>query len=317
MASICSSNFSQSPAWGSANFKGCRFCRRDRSYPNPDRSQVQEKPFLPFRSERHPECLACLAKLRKTRPLSNTAAGKNELAKKCKEDEAIYEQHIEGLLLFEEEILNREKPRSKYRNKFGGDDGIDVGMPEEVVDMVDESAVEMRRFKGIMWPCDVFEEKEKRKPKPEELTTIEFHKQKYTGVLRNRECGMPIGCWEVYDTVKASAQHKVTIANSADALCANEVEDSFKKARKSFESTGAEVTDKETGESFLKATPSQKKQKDEFDDLFDWGFAFGTSGVKPVATAKGTSSSAGGSSSGAGVGGVSGSIGGGAAMRTQ
>lgn len=45
--------------FGTNNFKGCKFCRRPRSTPNPIKAKQAQIPLLPFRSERHAECNMC------------------------------------------------------------------------------------------------------------------------------------------------------------------------------------------------------------------------------------------------------------------
>lgn len=268
---------------------------------------------MQFRSERHPECLPCLGKIRKNDPLMNTALGRNDYAKKCKDDETFYNSHMDGLAAYEEMNINRDKPRGKLMNKLGGENGMEVDVPTAKVQMVSESGLEMKKFLGIMWPEAVFEAKEGRKPSPEEMTSVDINKVKYTGVLRERDHGCPRGCWEVFETVSAVAQHECTLADSAEATSLNEVDDTWKRLRKCTE-TNVTSAQHEDGSTYLKATPAMKKVKDDFDDLMDWGFTMTTASKKGGG---GGGSSSGGAGSVAGSGGSRSAAGGSAAPRSR
>ena len=110
------SHASQSSLWGTPSFKGCRYCRRDRTFPNPVVQARDDKPHLQFKSDRHSECLPCIGKMRRCNPTFSTSEQKTSFAKKLAEDDSSYIQHMGELAAYEEKL---QQPVKKRRTSGG------------------------------------------------------------------------------------------------------------------------------------------------------------------------------------------------------
>ena len=97
LPSLGAGSSQQSEAWGTPSFKGCRFCRRDRSAANPIIACRASRPTLQFKSDRHQECLPCCGKLRRGNANLITAEQRAAFAKKLAEDDVAYSNHMEEL----------------------------------------------------------------------------------------------------------------------------------------------------------------------------------------------------------------------------
>ena len=269
-----------SDVWGNAQFKGCKFCRRPRSHPNPFEG-ITGKAFLQFRSERHQECLPCNGTMRKSHPDMVTADDKAKFAKRLSEDQDEYAAHMKHVSSYESLQLESMAKRRKQGRTV---DDKDVAQPlrEEAVSLSSEVGLEMRRCLGILWPTDIYQQKFGKKPP--HLTRIDQDGQIITGVLLPRSEGMADGCTEIFDIKKATARKSMEAATSSNAIADLEVEKTWKKAKAShsFDTT---VTDVD-GASQMQLTQSLKKAPgDDFDDLLDFGpdvggTLFGDSGFR-------------------------------------
>ena len=288
----------QSAHWGTCNFKGCRFCRRDRNFDNPDFKKRAAKPLLQFRSERHPECLPCLGTIRKVHPIKNSTEGRNAYAKELASNEVAYETYVSEVSEYEEKVLNKERAAGPKR-KIGGEDGLEVDQPKEDVNMVAEGGIEMKKFLGILWPPEVFEREEKRKPKPTEISKITVKGFNHIGVLRNRDCGEPKGSYEVYDFVRGYGQHSTQAATTDDAITAKEVEETWTKVAKglTYDTREEPGDDQESG---ILAFTGAQKTRDVWDDLMDFAPVVSSAASSKGGGAGGSDGGANGSASGGG-----------------
>ena len=106
---------SQSPHWGTSSFKGCRFCRRDRTYPNPIVAARATKPFLQFKSERHFDCLLCLGKIRRCNCNLVNAEHLKAFAQKLSTDDDAYNAHMGELCEYESSLQDKDKSKKRRR----------------------------------------------------------------------------------------------------------------------------------------------------------------------------------------------------------
>lgn len=119
------SHASQSSKWGSTGFKGCRYCRRDRSFPNPVVEARPEKPHLQFKSDRHAECWLCTGKLRRCNPDLSTSEAKSQYAKRLADDETSYLKHMTDLEAYEGSVQTgpgSKRRRTNRSDKVGNKD---------------------------------------------------------------------------------------------------------------------------------------------------------------------------------------------------
>ena len=166
------------PMWGTPQFKGCKFCRRSREHSNPAVHVRADRPFLPFRSDRHPECLPCMSKMRKHNPALKSSHDKNVYAEKLTTCAQAYEDHVD-VLLEHEKIMRGEAPRV-YKKRV---DGLDVAAPQVAVSTHVQTGLELKKLIGVMWPASAFEDEFKRKPHAHEISTIAQGPVTLTGVL--------------------------------------------------------------------------------------------------------------------------------------
>ena len=110
--SLPPSHASQSSLWGTSTFKGCRYCRRDRTHPNPVVASREEKPTLQFKSDRHSECLPCCGKIRRCNPTLSTSESRASYAKKLQDCDQSYLQHMNELADYEQLL---QEPAVKRR----------------------------------------------------------------------------------------------------------------------------------------------------------------------------------------------------------
>ena len=256
-----------SETFGNAAFKGCRFCRRPRSAGNPFAKWYPAKQLLQFRSDRHNECLPCLATLRRKHP-SFTSEQRAGLAKQLATDDASYENHMSDVTTYEQNHAATLEKRQK--------DGRALPDPEtpekqpQTVNMSNEAGLEMRKLLGVLWPTSVYETVEGKKYTGQ-LTTINLGGESLTGVLRPRSCGLPEGATEVYDMKRSYGSTVVQAANSEDALFKDEVQGQWDKVRR-LASFSGDVHTNDSGEQAIQLHQGLKAGKDDpFDDLMDFG----------------------------------------------
>ena len=115
--SLPSERSSQCPNWGTPQFRGCKFCRRSRTCPNPLACIRASKPLLQFRSERHGECLPCVGSIRTSHKTIQNAEQHAAYAKKLQEDDAAYEQHMLEVSDYEAKLEGRSQSKNASRKR--------------------------------------------------------------------------------------------------------------------------------------------------------------------------------------------------------
>ena len=79
--------------------------------------RISSRPTLPFKSERHTECLNCLTYMRKKYPdQAASPEGRAALAKKCADNEEFYEGWIEDVTTLEEAASSKPPSKKKRLN---------------------------------------------------------------------------------------------------------------------------------------------------------------------------------------------------------
>ncbi|CAE7282680.1 unnamed protein product [Symbiodinium sp. CCMP2592] len=265
----------QSPHWGTNSFKGCRFCRRDRTCANPIVVARATKPFLQFKSERHFDCLLCLGKIRRSNGSVVTSEQHKGFANKLATDEDAYNTHMTELAEYEASLQDKDKSRKRKRvvEEDPGSQFLLVEtsssshsqMLELLVLMSQESGVEARQLLGILWPSAIYKQHTGEDPKPEWLTKMQIGGSTVVGVLRDPA----LGTYEMTDFKRAFGANVLTAADSEDAI-GNEMDETWKRVQ-ALNAVGTTQAEKD-GQTYmlLDAVSSGKRKDDSFDDLLDF-----------------------------------------------
>ena len=216
-----------SDLWGAPNFRGCKYCRRARTHPNPFEA-VTGKPHLQFRSERHQECLPCTGKLWKSNPELVTTEDRSKFAKKLSENEAEYSTHMEAVGLYEQQQLQSLQKRRKLGQAVSDKD-VEAPHQQEAVALNSTAGLELRTSLGVLWPLSTFEKTFGKKAAPGEITKVKQDGQELTGVLLPRSAGMDVGCTEMFDVKTAFANRTRQAASSDNAFSSDEVGSTWSK----------------------------------------------------------------------------------------
>ncbi|CAE7786207.1 unnamed protein product [Symbiodinium sp. CCMP2456] len=254
--------------WKSPAFRGCRWCRRPRSFPNPYHSLSPNRPFLAFKSERHCECNTCTCCIRTSRPDIKTKEQKDKLQKEMAEDDTKHAAHMEIVNNYETQHLanmTKKRKRGVY---------VDPEMEESAPKQVkvgSESSLEFRQALGVLWPKQLFEATTGKKVKESDMTTIEEGTKVLRGILRPKSEGCPEGCTELTNVHRSFAASITTAADSETAIGKDQLDKTWAEAR-----NAQEFATKETdvdGETQLQLTGGLKRpaSRDEWDDMFDFG----------------------------------------------
>ena len=257
-----------SETWGNPGFRGCNFCRRPRSTPNPFLGFFPSKPLLQFRSDRHAECLPCGAKLRKKNAEISTAEQKATYARSLSQNEELYKEHMADLEIVQNaqfEVFQRRKDSGKA---LSTSDTPEMES-ERIISLNAESGLEMRKLLGVLWPAALYEKKTGKKLTAASLTKITQNGETLEGVLRPKSEGTPEGTTEIYDVKRSYAANVAKAASTEDALFQEEVSGAWNKVRKVTEVSAQEVVD-EAGETLVQLSGGVKKARDDFDDLMDF-----------------------------------------------
>ncbi|CAE7294669.1 unnamed protein product, partial [Symbiodinium necroappetens] len=265
-----------SDVWGHASFKGCKFCRRSRNFPNPLLALFPNKPCLGFRSERHSECLTCTCVNRREGNIES-ATDKNAHAKKLAEDRKSYDRHMELVEAHEKQALEAGAKKRKIGSHVSEGD-----LRDTQVTVNSTAGLELRTCLGILWPQEIYERKHGVKLQDKDLTCINQAGQVLKGVLRPKSDGMEQGCTEIFDVRQSFAAKAVTEADSATAISEKEVDVAWARAhgRHSLGVTTPEDAEGNMGPPSLSMKQGVKRPApDDFDDLmaFDSDF-FSVSG---------------------------------------
>ena len=254
----------------SPSFKGCRFCRRPRTFPNPYQSVCPDRPCLPFKSERHCECNTCTCVIRSNRPDIKTKEQKDKLQKELADDDEKHAVHMVMVKNYETQHLASMTKKRKAGVHFDPDADVAAQAPKQVK-LGSESSLEFRESLGVLWPQQLYEEKTGKKIKQSDLTVIEEGNKVLRGILRPKEEGCPQGCTEVTNIHRSFAAQVTTAADSETAISKDQVDNTWAEARKSqnFSTKEAEVD----GETHLQLLGGVKRaaSRDEWDDVFDFG----------------------------------------------
>ncbi|CAE7331950.1 xynB [Symbiodinium sp. CCMP2592] len=248
--------------WGTDSFKGCRMCRRLRTTPNP--FDVPGKPLLAFKSDRHSLCLPCIGVCRKKDPQILTDKDKRSAyLKKLAEDDEAFQSHRSDLESYEKGVQESMAKRRKLGQLLPEDPEIE--QPNIVVNQNQEGGLEMRRLLGVLWPVDLFEKYENRKPNPTEITKITQGSATLVGVMRSRDMGMPAGTTEIFDIQRSTACKVTTLGSSDKEAFQDEVKNQWDQLQRGHRLTSSASDD---GAVALSFENKRKKGADEFDDLF-------------------------------------------------
>ena len=134
-----------SDVWGNASFRGCRMCRRGRNSPNP--FDVEGKPFLSFKSERHHLCLPCCGVVRKKDPeLLGSVEKRNQYIKALAESEERYNEHMSDLAAYEQQQIQFQNKRKKSGSKCTN--APELSEPATEINVSQETGLEMRKMLG-------------------------------------------------------------------------------------------------------------------------------------------------------------------------
>jgi hypothetical protein len=96
--------------WGTSQFRGCEWCRRDRDCPNPIIKELRVNPTLKFRSDRHFMCNPCSGSLRQSEPvllLPGNAADKAKRKVRVKTNDEGYDSHCALVEKYEDQMTTR------------------------------------------------------------------------------------------------------------------------------------------------------------------------------------------------------------------
>ena len=220
-----------SSTWGCSNFWGCKFCRRDRNVSNPNEKEKSFHPKLKFRSERHLECNMCWGSIRQALPGIDKKAYESKL-----NDPENYDSHCCMVENFEDQ-LNGKIAKVRQRVPPGQ---ADIDAPPEQVKSLSGTSLEAKKFLGVFWPLKLFIDKEKRKPRKDELTEIEHCDEILKGVLRSESFGRPVGTIDLHQTSYATVQKVVQIHDSDRAIHADEGAEVMKFAQSKMKIAVAE-----------------------------------------------------------------------------
>ena len=261
-----------SETFGNPGFKGCRWCRRPRSAANPYAEVSPQKPLLPFRSERHNECLPCTGKLRRKNPDLTSSDAKSTYAKKLASDEKAYKEHMKDLAAHEQDHLQTLRKRQASGKPISREEE-DLPAMDQTVNLTSEAGLEMRKLLGVLWPLDVYERVVGKKPLQSQISKITQGGEVLAGVLRPKSEGQPEGTTEVYDVKKSYGSNIVQAASSKDAIFEEEVSGAWDKVKKLSTMSAEEcvVGQGDSAETLIQLRSGLKRSADDFDSLMDWG----------------------------------------------
>eukprot|EP00959_Pyramimonas_sp_CCMP1952_P399523 8370984-Pyramimonas_sp.AAC.1 len=112
----------KSDKWGTPEFCGCVFCRRDRDCVNNLQHEKDEHPKLRFRGERHTICNSCSGTIRRDYPLAQSGPKRTEKIQELKNNDDEWESFTDNVGKYETEM--NEAPahkRRKVRQNSRGD----------------------------------------------------------------------------------------------------------------------------------------------------------------------------------------------------
>lgn len=292
-------SFVASANWGTAAFRGCNWCRRDRDCENPIEKDRRQRPNLQFRSERHHVCNPCTSALRKSEPdllLPGNARKKEDRLKEVQTVLEAYDSHCNLVKRYENCQNGVEQkpilPRSKRARDAEDDDSNDDAMaPEKVVKTMHGTELESRRLVAVFWPKHVYKTIEKRDPPQQSLTKWSLSGTARTGLMRHRKHGTPPGTEEIYQRQFATATAESLLSKSSDQLREGETDDWYKASSAAVTVNTKLIEDgegvdamaiKSAGAASYGPSSSKSQRKRGEDDDMDLQWDTGLSIVGPV-----------------------------------
>lgn len=271
--------------WGASGFRGCKFCRRKRGTINPGFEERQGNPSLRFRSERAAVCNICAAVKRQSFAGEDLGARQRALTN----NEEKFQEHMSAVKQKEDELngLGLSKKRQTKRKPGApgsapdGDDDVLVE-PTTTIDGETYTSMQAGRVLGILWPEDVYEQREKSKPPKALVQKLVLGGVEYTGVLRDESHGCPIGTIDLTATVAAKTCKKQRNHDSQAALRDGETESVWNnmKKRTLMESKVVPAEGGNLEKLILKPAAPVVKKKSEFDLEEFWDPVIVTSSEK-------------------------------------
>jgi hypothetical protein len=286
--------------WGTSQFRGCEWCRRDRDCPNPIIKELRVNPTLKFRSERHLMCNPCSGSLRQSEPvllLPGNAADKTKRKVRVKTNDDGYDSHCALVEKYEDQ-MNGKTPRTlKSRKRKGGDDEGEHGSCDEdhdkavAVSSTHGTELSARTLLGILWSPTLFEDAMKRKPSKKEVVSLTIGGKTCTGVLRDPKHGTPRGSTEVWQTAFAKAESQTALSSSSSQLREGETEDWYKAAAQAVSFSTKDVGEGDEATLALRGGSGSSSKKtraeDDLDLTWDTGVDVEDSGVHKGGFSKG------------------------------
>lgn len=238
----------------------CKFCRRERTHPNPNRKQAEQDPtkkFLQWARQEGRECAPCRAHIKSQFPDFNDRKG--ALAKKIKDSEDFRDKYDQSLRRWEE-ALYVQGQRSRPSMSSGG----------RSVEAAKVSMLQTTQCIGHLWPQRIYES-HFGKAAPKQLTVVSHCGQQIRGVVLDPAQGWQPGVVKL-DTVGQSMVKNTQVMEVDDELREGGIDEVYDNAAKTIGGIMVKKRKKGDGDddkapdTFAVGGASKKPKKNDNDD---------------------------------------------------